>query len=391
MRTKLIFLPLLLLFVVKTVSAHRLNEYLQSTTITLSSDSIRMHLRMTAGTDIAPTIIKLIDTNGDGVFSAAEQQAYFSLVLHGTQLFIDGHAIALQPCVYSFPGIADMKAGSGEIALFVSAQLPAELSNHHMVFVNEHEEKVAVYLVNCLLPADARIHVTDQSRNNDQSIYTLDFTTAASLSADTEEQRLALEKTDAVSVVKTYFFHGIGHILSGYDHLLFICALVLGATTLWQLIKIVTAFTIAHSITLTLVVCNLVHVPQQMVELFISGSIVFVALQNIFRPQTTRGSNRLIIAFIFGLFHGLGFAGGLLAVMQHIDHQTVFLAIIGFTIGIEAGNQIVLLPLSGLLKILRNSRSGDFKKQQTGLSIQKIASVPIALGGLYYFIVALIG
>jgi hypothetical protein len=69
--------------------------------------------------------------------------------------------------------------------------------------------------------------------------------------------------------------HGIQHILTGYDHLLFLCALVLGAASLWDLFKIVTAFTIAHSITLTLATFGLAHLPEQVVEPMIAASIVF--------------------------------------------------------------------------------------------------------------------
>ena len=122
-------------------------------------------------------------------------------------------------------------------------------------------------------------------------------------------------RIDHWQVVKEYFVHGIFHILTGYDHMLFMGALVLAAISLWDLVKVVSAFTLAHTITLALSVLNIVRLPSHIVEPMISASIVFVAVQNIIAPRQARGWTRLAAAFFFGLFHGLGFAGGLLDAM----------------------------------------------------------------------------
>ena len=121
-----------------------------------------------------------------------------------------------------------------------------------------------------------------------------------------------------MAVVRTYIWHGARHILTGYDHLLFLGALVLAATTLWDLVAVVTAFTVAHSLTLTLAALQIVRLPERLVEPVIAASIVCVGLQNIFWPRQARGYTRLAVAFVFGLFHGLGFAGGLLDVMHQM-------------------------------------------------------------------------
>ena len=84
--------------------------------------------------------------------------------------------------------------------------------------------------------------------------------------------------------------HGIAHILTGYDHLLFIAALALAVTSFWELFKIIAIFTLAHTITLTLAVFDVVRLPSQIVEPIIAASIVFVALQNVFWPGTSRGA-----------------------------------------------------------------------------------------------------
>ena len=119
-----------------------------------------------------------------------------------------------------------------------------------------------------------------------------------------------------VRMAREFIRHGILHILSGYDHLLFIAALALAVATLWDLVKVVSAFTLAHSLTLTLSVLNVVRLPEQIVEPMIAASIVLVALENVIGPQRGRGAGRLLVAFFFGLFHGLGFAGGLLSAME---------------------------------------------------------------------------
>src|SRR5205085_2683763 len=118
-------------------------------------------------------------------------------------------------------------------------------------------------------------------------------------------------RVDGWQVIRDYCRHGLLHILTGYDHLLFVTALVLAVRSLWDLVKVITAFTAAHSITLTLSAFDLVRLPSRVVEPIIAASIVFVALQNVFWPEQTRGWTRLTVAFFFGLFHGLGFAGGL--------------------------------------------------------------------------------
>jgi hypothetical protein len=164
---------------------------------------------------------------------------------------------------------------------------------------------------------------------------------------------------------------------------LFLCALVLGAAGLWDLVKVVTAFTIAHSITLTLATLGYAHLPENIVEPLIAASIVFVAVQNVLWPKQASGNSRLAIAFFFGLFHGLGFAGGLLELMHAMPTSMIWLAILGFSLGVEAGNQLVLLPLYGILQLMKRS-SVIIKRPERLLTIRRFASATIALAGLVY-------
>ncbi len=186
-----------------------------------------------------------------------------------------------------------------------------------------------------------------------------------------------------------YFRHGVMHIVNGYDHLLFITALVLATVTLYDLIKIITVFTLAHTITLTLSVLDVVRLSSNLVEPMIAGSIVFVAVANILWPQQSRGWIRLSTAFFFGLFHGLGFAGGLLDAMGDMAGATIGVAIAAFSLGVEAGHQIVVLPVFAGLKLARSMRSDEPSRNQLSVSLMRIGSMLISVAGAFYLAAAL--
>jgi HupE / UreJ protein len=141
------------------------------------------------------------------------------------------------------------------------------------------------------------------------------------------------------------FFVGLGieHIIGGIDHLLFLLALLALSTSLWQTVKIVTAFTVAHSITLSLAVLGLVHVPSSIVEPLIAASIVWVAVENLVAPAGA--GRRWLIAGIFGLVPGLGFATALAEL--GLSRDTLVRALVGFNVGVELGQLafvVVILP-----------------------------------------------
>ena len=181
-----------------------------------------------------------------------------------------------------------------------------------------------------------------------------------------------------------YVHHGVMHILTGYDHLLFMAGLVLAATRLLDLVKVITAFTLAHSVTLALSVLNILRLPSHIVEPIIAASIVFIAAQNIFFPAQSRGWTRLLVAFGFGLFHGLGFAGGLLDAMEGLPGLAVATAIVAFSLGVEVGHQAVVLPLY----FGQNSRYVSAASIRL-FNIQKYASAVVCLAGIYYLVMAL--
>ncbi|HEX4262702.1 MAG TPA: HupE/UreJ family protein [Verrucomicrobiae bacterium] len=192
-------------------------------------------------------------------------------------------------------------------------------------------------------------------------------------------------------LIYQYIRYGINHILTGYDHLLFVCALVLTAVTLLDLIKVITAFTVAHTITLVLSVLNIVRLPSHIVEPMIAGSIVFVALTNIISPRRARGNLRIATAFFFGLFHGLGFAGGLLDAMSGLSGLTVGLAIGAFSLGVEIGHQMVVLPVFFGLKFARVKLASEAGQEQFSLGVVRAGSFVITIAGTVYLIAALRG
>lgn len=145
-------------------------------------------------------------------------------------------------------------------------------------------------------------------------------------------------------VAATYFRLGVEHILEGIDHLLFVLALLLLISSRWMLLKTITAFTVAHSITLTGAALGYLSLPQKPVEAIIALSIAFVASELIkMRPGEQRLSQQLpwLVAFVFGLLHGFGFAGALKEIgLPQID---VPLALLTFNLGVEAGQLLFVI------------------------------------------------
>jgi hypothetical protein len=136
---------------------------------------------------------------------------------------------------------------------------------------------------------------------------------------------------------------GVEHILGGVDHLMFLLALLALARGFWITVKIVTAFTVAHSLTLSLAVLGVVNVPAAVVEPLIAASIVWVAVENLVAPQGV--GRRWLVAALFGLVHGLGFASAL----SELDLARAALAraLVGFNLGVELGQLafvVVVMP-----------------------------------------------
>jgi hypothetical protein len=158
-----------------TVAAHRLDEYLEATLLSIEPDRVEVSMRLVPGVAVASAVIARIDTNGDGLLSEAEQQAYAERVSRDLSLSIDGRPLVLHIVSVNFPSLEEMTRGLGEIQLELAAESPRGTAARRLRFENHHQGAMAVYLVNCLVPRDKNIRITAQSRNENQSVYQLDF------------------------------------------------------------------------------------------------------------------------------------------------------------------------------------------------------------------------
>ena len=144
-------------------------------------------------------------------------------------------------------------------------------------------------------------------------------------------------------VVRAYLVLGIEHILLGVDHLLFVYALLLIVVGWRRLVTTVTAFTLSHSITLALATLGVLNVPGPPVEAVIAVSIVFVAseiVHGLYGREGLTARKPWVVAFVFGLLHGLGFAGALAEV--GLPEHAIPLALLFFNLGVEAGQLIFI-------------------------------------------------
>ena len=145
-----------------------------------------------------------------------------------------------------------------------------------------------------------------------------------------------------------FFLLGIEHILEGFDHVLFIVALVLGGGRIGTLLGIITAFTVGHSVTLAFAVLGLVRPPAWLIEPLIAASIAYVACENIFLKRTP--SRRWLVGLLFGLVHGFGFAGALIEL--EVPGESLFSSLLSFNLGVEAGQAIISALLFPALLLL---------------------------------------
>jgi hydrogenase/urease accessory protein HupE len=172
-------------------------------------------------------------------------------------------------------------------------------------------------------------------------------------------------KTKISDVIQTYTALGIEHILLGIDHLLFVLALIMITKGKWRILKTITSFTIAHSITLSLAALGLVKFPGPPVEAVIALSIVFLAmeiLKNLKGDATLTSKKPWIVAFTFGLLHGFGFAGALSDI--GLPQTEIPLALAFFNIGVELGQIIFVIIVLCILYLLNLKKNWPayFKK-----------------------------
>jgi hypothetical protein len=204
------------------------------------------------------------------------------------------------------------------------------------------------------------------------------------------QQSLQLAAPSAWETLRQYVTEGVWHIWLGFDHILFLVALLLPAVLVhrapeWlpspslrasalDVLKVVTAFTVAHSITLSLAVLHVVSLPSRLVESVIAASVVIAALNNL---RGTVDRKRWVMAFVFGLMHGFGFASVLADL--GLPQGALALALVGFNLGVELGQLAVVaafLPVAFLLRATAFYRVG----------VLRFGSLVVALVASWWFV-----
>lgn len=192
---------------------------------------------------------------------------------------------------------------------------------------------------------------------------------------ESAEQTLNLAQPSALQTLKQYLLDGVGHIWAGYDHILFLLSLLLPAVLVrragkWEpapglfgsfmeVVKVVTAFTLAHSITLSLAALQIIVLPSRVVESIIAASVLLAALNNL---TGTINKRLWLMAFGFGLIHGFGFASVLADL--GLPRQALVLALIGFNGGVELGQLAIVavfLPIAFSIRSTQFYRVGVLK------------------------------
>jgi len=156
--------------------AHRLDEYLQATLIGLSPGEVRLEMSLTAGVQVASSILARVDLNHDDHISSTEGKAYARSLLRELVLEVDGHPRALRLSGSWFPRPEDMRAGLGSIRLTAMAKFLELRPGEHQLFLqNHHLTNQSVYLVNALAPASRRVNIVSQRRDPRQTEVRIQF------------------------------------------------------------------------------------------------------------------------------------------------------------------------------------------------------------------------
>ncbi len=213
---------------------------------------------------------------------------------------------------------------------------------------------------------------------------------AQSYTFSPENTEVTFEKKSFWKQILNFSGLGFEHILTGYDHILFIFSLILGATCFRKLFWMATTFTLAHSASLALAVLDIVQLSPKIVEPAIAASIVFLACKSLFYPklpiplrerETSTGGQMkgsLATTFLFGLIHGLGFSGALRE--ANLSGTNMALPLLSFNFGVELGQALIISAVYPLIKLLEKHLKNNYRK------LKVVTLACIALAGLFWFV-----
>jgi hydrogenase/urease accessory protein HupE len=254
---------------------------------------------------------------------------------------------------------------------WLSTELLAEDQAIKLTFQVVDELPGAVIIDTNLFPYDPNhqtfINIYEGSELRQQLIY----------NARSEEHTYYLGTADgAIEVMKTFIPSGIHHIMIGPDHILFLVGLLLLGGSWVALLKIVTAFTVGHSVTLSLAALNVVTPPATVIEPAIALSIVFVGADNLVRG--TGRDLRMWVALVFGLVHGFGFAN----VLREfgLPREALGWSLFSFNVGVEIGQLAIVLLVMSVLSAIRR-RSATLRQR-----VAFAGSIVVIAAGTYWFV-----
>src|SRR6516162_2418100 len=213
-----------------------------------------------------------------------------------------------------------------------------------------------------------------------------------SLKTETAKQDFVLDKNTSelplsgvvpstFDVARHFLAAGVEHIFLGYDHIAFLIAIILWASRLWPVVKAVTAFTVAHSITLSLAALDVVRIPSAIIEPAIAASIVYVAAENFTTRETGK---RWREAFIFGLLHGFGFARALEEL--GLPREKLIAALAAFNCGVEIGQVVIVATAFGLLSAFDRWQISKPSGPVRSPAFVHAVSFAIVVLGSYWFV-----
>jgi hydrogenase/urease accessory protein HupE len=213
-----------------------------------------------------------------------------------------------------------------------------------------------------------------------------------SLKTESGQQEFALDKNtpelalsggvpSTFQVAGHFLAAGVEHIFLGYDHIAFLIAIILWTSRLWPVVKAVTAFTIAHSITLSLAALDVVRIPSAIIEPAIAASIVYVAVENF---TTREAGKRWRETFVFGLLHGFGFASALEEL--GLPKVKLITALAAFNCGVEIGQVLIVATAFGLLSAVDRWQISGVSGPVRNPALVHAVSFAIVVLGSYWFV-----
>jgi hydrogenase/urease accessory protein HupE len=306
---------------------------LSSTDITVKPDGLDIKITF-AVQDIEAFVT--MDTDGDAEVTDAELNA------------------ATRPIAHYVTQEFKILADGQEIKAITTNKVSFDKQNNAIVELTAPDKpSVSIGVISKLLsklPPDHKQYVTIKDASGHelgkkmltQKVNTLE------ISLNDSAPATSAPESHPTSTFTDFLKLGVEHILTGYDHLLFLFSLLVVTRSFWPAIKIITFFTIAHSITLALAGMSIVDLSSNIVEPLIAATIIYVGLENIIRKDKVTTFQRCVLTFFFGLIHGFGFAG----VLREMDISSIETGILvplfSFNLGVELGQitvAAIVLPL----------------------------------------------